>query len=80
MIARATQRETLFRHTAKGREPLAAPGEGGEHVHYTPSKQIGIGCITSKRAGGCTFWELLAFKLGCNIATARRLYEEGLIH
>jgi hypothetical protein len=55
---------------------LAPPS--GEHVHYTPLRRAGIGSITS-RDSKITFFELLAFKLGCNVATAKRLYEEGLI-
>jgi hypothetical protein len=76
VIRRASPEEVHFRHTAKGREPLAPPS--GEHVHYTPRRGVGIGSITS-RDSKTTFWELLAYQLGCNVATAKRLYQEGLI-
>lgn len=76
MIARSRPDEAAFRHTARGREPIAPPT--GEHVHYTPRRSVGIGSITS-RESKTTFWELLAYKLGCNVTTAKRLYEEGLI-
>jgi hypothetical protein len=79
VIRRARIEESLFRHTSRGREPLAPPGEGGHHVHYQPTRRVGIGSITSSKKTTCTFWELLAFELGCNIATAKKLYEEGLI-
>jgi hypothetical protein len=77
MIARKTAYETSFRTTSSGRVPLAPPS--GEHVHYQPRRSVGIGSITSRPRPTCTFWELLAFKLHCNVATAKRLYEEGLI-
>lgn len=77
MIARAQSYETSFRTTAGGREPIASPS--GEHVHYQPRRSVGIGAITSRPRPTCTFFELLAFQLGCNVATAKRLYEEGLI-
>jgi hypothetical protein len=76
VIRRVRPDEAAFRYTARGREPLAPPS--GEHVHYTPLRRAGIGSITS-RDSKITFFELLAFKLGCNVATAKRLYEEGLI-
>jgi hypothetical protein len=77
VIARAQSYETAFRTTGRGREPLAPPS--GEHVHYQPRRGVGIGSITSRPRPSVTFWELLAFKLGCNVTTAKRLYEEGLI-
>jgi len=76
VISRARPDEAAYRHTAKGREPIAPPS--GEHVHYTPRRGVGIGCITS-RESKITFFELLAYELGCNVATAKRLYEEGLV-
>jgi hypothetical protein len=39
---------------------------------------VGIGSITS-RSSKITFFELLAYELGCTVTTAKRLYEEGLI-
>jgi hypothetical protein len=57
---------------------LAPPGEGGTHVHYEPRKSVGIGCITSRK-GELTFFERLAFELGVNVSTARKLWEQGLI-
>lgn len=91
MISRARINEALFRRSAKGREVMAPPGEGGDHVHYTPSKKVGIGVTTSRPRPTVTFWELLAWKLsgegdatkalvpGCTVTQAKRLYEEGLI-
>lgn len=38
-----------YRHGGGGREPLAAPDEGGSHTHYTPSRQHGLGSLTSRR-------------------------------
>lgn len=40
---------THYRLSAGGREPLAAPGQGGDHVHYQPRRQHGIGVLTSRR-------------------------------
>ena len=82
MIRRQRPDETQFRHGPGGREPLAPPGRAGDHVHYTPMKRAGLGVITSRDAKptcAVTFFELLAFELGCNVETARRLFEEGLI-
>lgn len=79
MICRQPQTDAHFRRGAGEREPLASAGDAGTHVHYQPLRRVGIGSITSKKAGGCTFFELLAYELGCNVTTARRLYEEGLI-
>jgi hypothetical protein len=79
VICRKPQTSAHFRRGASGREPLAAAGDAGEHVHYQPLRRVGIGSITSVPPGGCTFFELLAFKLGCNVTTAKRLFEEGLI-
>jgi len=71
--------ETMFRHTARGREALAPPGEGGSHVHYEPRKGVGLGCITSRRQPELTFFERLALELGVNLATAKQLWQEGKI-
>lgn len=80
MISRARVEESMFRHTAKGREALAPPGEGGNHVHYQPKRSVGIGCITSRpKSQELTFFERLAFELGCNVTTAKRLWQEGLV-
>jgi hypothetical protein len=79
VIARARVHESLFRHSAKGREALAPPGEGGNHVHYQPKRSVGVGCITSRPQQEVTFFERLAYELGCNVVTARRLWEEGLV-
>ena len=79
MISRARINEATFRHTAQGREALAPPGEGGEHVHYQPKKSVGIGCITSRPKPTVTFWEVLAYELGCNVDTAKKLWKQGLV-
>jgi len=74
--------ECLFRQTARGREPLAPPNEGGTHVHYVGLKRSGLGCITSRPAGTSappTFYERLAYELGVNVATARRLHLENKV-
>jgi len=81
VIRRQRPDESAFRHGPRGREPLAPPGQGGEHVHYQPLKRAGIGCITSRepKSSGVTFFEVLAYELGCSVITAKRLFEEGLI-
>jgi len=81
VIARARANESLFRRSSKGREALAPPGEGGSHVHYQPKKSVSLGCITSrpKSSSGVTFFEMLAYELGCNVATAKALWDKGLI-
>lgn len=80
MIARSRIEESSFRHSARGREPLAPPGAGGTHIHYSGSSRSGIGCITSRdRRETISFFELLAYELKCTVTTAKRLYEEGLI-
>jgi len=79
LIARARVHESLFRHGSKGREPLAPPGEGGNHMHYRPRKSVSIGCITSRPRQELGFFELLAFEMGCNVATAKQLWHEGLV-
>lgn len=79
MIARARTQETVFRHGPGGREPLAAPNEGGSHVHYSSLQRSGLGCITSTPLGHkpLTFEEMLALKLGVTLVEARRLLAEG---
>lgn len=77
MIARASGEESAFRRGSRGREPIAHPSE--EHVHYVPSKQTGLGCVTSRPRPTHSFFEVLAFELKCNVETAKRLYEEGLV-
>lgn len=82
MIRRQRPDESAFRHGPRGREPLAPPGQGGEHVHYQPMKRVGIGCITSrapKNTATVTFFEALAFELKCSVTTAKKLFDEGLI-
>ncbi len=87
MIRRQRLDETQYRHGAKGREPLAPPGAGGDHVHYQPLKRAGIGVITSRKQkdNGITCWELLAFRLSeqtgqrITVQAAKRAFEEGLI-
>jgi len=50
--------QSAFRRGAGGmREPLAPPG--GDHVHYTPLRRVGIGVITSRPASQqppCRCW------------------------
>jgi len=67
-------RESLFRHTARGREPLAAPDEGGTHLHYTPTRRVGVGSITSNKM---TYLEYLAIRSGMTLAEVKRLLDEG---
>lgn len=79
MISRARVHESLFRSGPNGREALAPPGEGGSHIHYSPRRSVGIGCITSKKSVDLTFFERLARELNCTPRTARELWEKGLI-
>ena len=91
MIARARANEFLYRHSARGREPLAPPREGGDHVHYQPKRSAGLGVITSRNKPTHTFWELLAWELsgagdpsraivpGCTVTQAKELHRKGLI-
>lgn len=82
MNDRARMHASLFRQTARGREPLATPGEGGTHVHYSGLKRAGIGCITSRPAGKSappTFYERLAYALGVDVTTAKRLHLENKV-
>lgn len=74
--------DSLFRQTARGREPLASSSEAGEHVRYEPSRRVGIGSITSRRAGEpkpLTFFEALALRMGVTVTEAERLYRDGRI-
>jgi len=74
--------DSLFRQTARGREPLASSSEAGEHVHYEPSRRVGIGSITSRRAGErkpLTFFEFLALRMGVTLAEAERLFHSGKV-
>lgn len=61
--------DTLFRTTARGREPLAPPSD--EHVHYQPLRRAGIGVITSRpltAENTCRCW---ACRLGFNVDHAK---------
>lgn len=77
VVHRARVVETLFRSGKGGREPLAPPGEGGNHVHYQSSRQNGIGSVTSRPAGASTPEELLAFIHGLTVAEVRQMLAEG---
>jgi len=59
--------QSAFRRGAGGmREPLAPPS-GGDHVHYSPLRRVGIGVITSRPVGQqppCRCW---ACRLGFNV-------------
>jgi len=94
VIRRQRPDETQFRHGAGGREPLSPPGQAGDHVHYTPLRRAGLGCITSrdkKATSSLSFFELLAWELsgagdatkalvpGCTVRQAKQLFDEGLI-
>lgn len=77
MIAAAHWR----RGGADGREQIAAPGEiVSLAASYTGSQQY-WGKITSRppKRLSKTDLELVAFRLGCSVATARRAIELGLI-
>lgn len=67
-------REWLFRTTRRGREPLAAPNEGGTHLHYQPTRRVGIGSITSNKM---TYLEYLAIRSGMTLTEVKRLLDEG---
>lgn len=83
--------DALFRHSTKGREPLAAAGESANHAHYKSSPSPGIGTITSRNNETFTFWQYLAFELAgagdpskaivpfCTVEQAQKLHAEGLI-
>lgn len=77
MTQRARINETVFRQSARGREALAPPGEGGTHIHYQSSRRIGIGCITSKRPGTLTDIEYLALKHGLTVAQVTQYLREA---
>ena len=70
--------DSLFRSSARGREPLATASDAGEHVHYQPSRRAGIGSITS-RGKPLTFFEVLALRLGVTLAEAKKLHEQGKV-
>lgn len=75
--------DSLFRSTARGREPLASASDAGEHVYYEPSRRVGIGSITSRSPSShkpLTFFEFLAIRAGITLAEAKRLHEEGKIN
>lgn len=74
---RARVIETMFRAGKGGREPLAPPGEGGNHVHYQSTRRIGVGCVTSRPAGAATDEEWLAFKHGLTVAQVRQILKEA---
>lgn len=77
MIAAAHWR----RGGADGREAIAAPGEVVSiAAHYTPAQQY-WGKVTSKRPARLSRAdiELVAFRLGCSVAAAKRAIELGLI-
>ena len=64
-----------------GREALAAPGDITSIAkNYTPQQQFS-GTVTSKRPARLSRadLELVAFRLGCSLATARRAIELGLV-
>lgn len=73
---RARVIETLFRNGKGGREPLAPPGEGGSHVHYT-SSGLGIGCKTSRPPGATTDEEWMALRHGLTVIQLRELLRES---
>ena len=77
MIAAAHWR----RGGADGREAIAAPGEIVSLASgYTPQQQF-WGKVTSKRPHRLSRadLELVAFRLGCSLASARRAIEMGLV-
>lgn len=76
-MERARINETLFRTTAHGREALAPPGEGGTHVHYTPHRRAGLGCVTSRPPGALTDEEYLALEHGLTLAQVRAILREA---
>lgn len=76
-MSRARPVESMFRAGAKGREPLAPPGEGGTHVHYVASRQVGIGSVTSRHPAASTDEEFLAWRHGLTVAEVRKLLAEA---
>lgn len=73
MPSAARINESVFRTTAGGREALAPPSEGGDHVHYQPKGRVGLGCITSRPRNAVTFMEVVAFEAGCTVAEIEEL-------
>jgi hypothetical protein len=71
--------ECQFRRAGGGREPMAPPGAGGMHVHYSARERVGIGCVTSRPLRP-TFYDLLAAELGVDVGTAKKLHEKGLVN
>ena len=72
--------ESVFRRAKNGtREPLAVPHQGGTHIHHTPSRRVSLGCITSRRRPPPTFFEVLAYELGCHVNEAKRRWIAGEI-
>ncbi len=64
-----------------GREPIAAAGEVVSLAqHYTPQQQY-WGKVTSKRPAPMTasHVQLVAFRLGCSLDSARRAILMGLV-
>lgn len=76
-VSRARAVESMFRAGSKGREPLAPPGEGGNHIHYASSRRTGIGSVTSRKPGAATDEEYLAWLHGLTVAEVRRIMAEG---
>lgn len=91
MSERCRVDEAAFRHSSRGREPLAPAGESRNHVHYSASRQAGIGVVTSNKRPAYTFWQYLAFELSgagdpsraivpfCTVEQAKQLHAEGRI-
>ena len=77
MTQRARIDECVFRWSAKGREALAPPGEGGCHIHYQGTRKVGIGSITSKRPGAMTDIEWLAIRNGMTVVEVMKALEEA---
>lgn len=75
MIARSS--EAVFAHRPTGRVPLALPGQGGTHVHYSHRVSFGVGSITSKPAGSLSTEEFLAIHYGLTLEQVRRILQKG---
>jgi len=73
-----SEEETSFRHGKRGREAMVPAGQG-DKIHFQPSKQAGLGCITSRPNPTVTFWEVLAYEMGVNVTQAKQMWEQGLI-
>lgn len=75
--------DALFRRTAVGREPLAAPQQSGFHVHVAVHRRVGVGVITSVRATGpvvacrMTDFEYLSLISGIPVAELLRRQSSG---